>query len=176
MKMKTIAFSVGLGLGLAALAVPVARAQCNPRLVPGPWTSIDGDVWDMATFERQGGLAVCVVGAFTHIDGVEARGAAWWRPGTGEWGPMGALAPDSGCCLQGFYAVCRFDDGSGETLFAASNVGVWKWNGAAWARFGVVNRGCNDIAVVSLGGVPRLVVATGRSALDSSVRAWNGAE
>lgn len=175
MSIRTLALSACLCLGMAGLPVPGANAQCQPRLVAGPWTSIDGDVRGMTTFQRDGVPTVCVVGNFTHVNGVEAPRAVWWRPVTGEWGPMGALDGGGGGA-QFFYAVCRFDDGSGETLFAASNSGVWKWNGAAWSRFGELTRGCNDIAPISIGGVLRLVVGTDRWGDQETVRAWNGTD
>lgn len=170
--------SVALCLGLAALAAPPAHAQCHPQLTVGPWTSIDGDVRDMVVFDRGGVPTVCVVGNFTQINGVDAPRAAWWRPATGAWGPMGTLDPAAPAAALPsiFNAACLFDDGTGETLFAASNMGVWKWDGARWNAYGGSNRSCNDIAVIPLGGVPRLVIATNPQPWDGSVRSWNGAE
>lgn len=128
-------------LFLAALAAICSTAlpgfsQCQPRVVPGPFTSMDGEVTALAQFEDgRGGQAVYVGGTFRTVNGQSVPHVLRWWPETGNW-----EACDDTAALRNVRDLETFDDGTGPALFASTEQGVFRLNYAnppfQWSRVG----------------------------------------
>lgn len=125
-------------------------------------------VSDMLAWDDGSGIALYVCGRFDSIDGVNARIAARYSLASG-WQPIGnGLTPvDAVTTLD---ALCLFDDGAGEALYAAGspfrptgqsgNVSVCKWNGTAWSKVGQnVGGRVTDLHVWNDGSGPALYLS-----------------
>ncbi len=99
---------------------------------------------EITIFDDGSGPALYAAGRFDSIDGVNAKLAARYRPGTGwEKIGVGVVKESSTTTLDG---MTIFDDGNGPALYIAGSpfrpanqggfVSVLKWDGNDWSKIG----------------------------------------
>ncbi|MCG3131855.1 MAG: hypothetical protein FLDDKLPJ_02665 [Phycisphaerae bacterium] len=105
------------------------------RTLSDRWSDLgplDGRIYAMAEFERNGERLLCAGGAFVRIGGVEARSVAAWNGE--EWSALPGLSGT-------VYSLATFDDGAGPALYAGGAIIILdqperahlaKWTGEAW--------------------------------------------
>ncbi len=143
---------------------------------------VDGPVKALVQFDAGMGSAVFAGGSFASAGGVTAHGIAEWRDET--WWSVAGGTNGAGDVR----ALCAFDDGAGEALYAGglfSEMGggpaanIARWDGANWTSVG----GGTDGAVQALtvfddGGGAALYAggsfSTAGSTPVSNIARWNG--
>ncbi|MCP4592222.1 MAG: hypothetical protein GY842_15930, partial [bacterium] len=80
-------------------------------------------VTSLAVYDDGRGEALYACGYFDTSGGFITKNAARWN-GT-EWTEMGSLG-------HWAHALAVYDDGSGEALYAATDRGIFKWDGSLW--------------------------------------------
>ncbi|MCG3125911.1 MAG: hypothetical protein CHACPFDD_00738 [Phycisphaerae bacterium] len=166
----------------------VANAQCTAEFAGGyGFPGFDKTVSSLYVWDDALGPALYAGGQFDLAgrspDGVAAAHIARWDGNT--WTPLGAGV--SGVSHPDVYAMTRFDDGHGESLFVAglfATAGgvradnIARWDGARWHGLGSLDDWAAALAVFDDGGGAKLYVGgaftTAAGKLVHHIACWDG--
>jgi hypothetical protein len=141
-----------------------------------PGAGMNGSVWTLATHDDGSGAALYAAGSFTA--GGDAGASVLKRTGT-NWAAVGEPFVRINSSA-GIRVLRSYDDGSGPALYAGGQaaylgnvqLGIARWNGAAWSRVGADLSGEVWALCEFDDGTGTALYAGGSSA--GAVHRWNG--
>ncbi len=145
---------------------------------------LNGEVFDLASFDDGTGADLCVSGYFTQAGAVPARRVARLTPE--GWQSIGGGIQDGDC-----YSLYVWDDGGGEDLYIGGAFSqadnqtvrcIGRWDGSAWSLLNVgdpgdgggVNGGIHAMFAYDDGTGEKLYVGGGFDRADGPGAGYNG--
>ncbi|MBI1852814.1 MAG: hypothetical protein HYR85_20935 [Planctomycetes bacterium] len=149
---------VGGFIGSTASGIPTdGIARWNGSSWSAVGGGVESSVLSLVSFDDGSGPAVYAAGVLDSAGDVTTHGIARWNGSA--WSTVGAGLSD-GPFFHGVAALARFDDGSGDSLYAGgdfersgSNTTIFhvaRWNGTEWLGVGDGVRGDHELWVRAL--------------------------
>ncbi len=124
-------------------------------------------VYALAVHDDGSGPALYAGGVWNTVNGVTSYNIARWDGSA--WSPVPGLPS-----FAWVYALCEFDDGSGGVkLFAATNGGVYRLDGASWTQIAAAYSTTLAVFDDGSGSGPALWASRG-PASNGGLARWNG--